>query len=123
MGLACDRRHPYPPVQGMPPVWLPPPLWKEAIIVVIPKPDRPDYSLPKAHHPISLLECISKLLEKVVTQQIQHNLTTHDLIPTTQFGGRQHSSCLDTGLSLIHDVQDAHRQPSGAYSAESSCSM
>jgi hypothetical protein len=90
-----------------------PPLWKEAIVVVIPKPDRPDYSLPKAHRPISLLECISKLLEKVVAQRIQHNITSHDLIPSTQFGGRQHSSCLDTGLSLIHDIQDAHRSLPG----------
>jgi hypothetical protein len=41
-----------------------PARWKEAKVVAIPKPDKPDYSLPKAHRPISLLETMSKLLEK-----------------------------------------------------------
>ena len=45
-----------------------PPAWKSAVVVVIPKPDKPDYTLPKAHRPISLLETMSKLLEKVIAQ-------------------------------------------------------
>ena len=85
-----------------------PPRWKEAVVVVIPKPDRPDYTAPKAHRPISLLECMSKLLEKVVANRLQHDITSLDLIPTSQFGGRQHSSCLDAGLTLLHDIQSAH---------------
>lgn len=32
------------------------------------------------------------------------------VIPTTQFGGRQHSSCLDAGLALFHDIQEVHRR-------------
>ena len=36
--------------------------WGEAKVVVIPKPQKPDYSLAKAYHPISLLECHGKLL-------------------------------------------------------------
>jgi hypothetical protein len=39
---------------------------------------------------------------------MQHNIVAEELIPTTQFGGRQHSSCLDVGLTLLHDVQAAH---------------
>jgi hypothetical protein len=85
-----------------------PAVWKNAVVVVIPKPDWPDYTQAKAHRPISLLETMSKLLEKVVAQRIQHDIVTEELIPTTQFGGRKHSSCLDTGLTLLHDVQAAH---------------
>ena len=85
-----------------------PARWKEAVVVVIPKPDKADYTLPKAHRPISLLECMSKLLEKVVASRLQHNITALDLIPTNQFGGRQHSSCVDAGLTLLHDIQAAH---------------
>ena len=85
-----------------------PTRWKEAVVVVIPKPDKPDYTLPKAHRPISLLECMSKLLEKVVAGRLQHDITALDLIPTNQFGGRQHSSCIDAGLTLLHDIQSAH---------------
>jgi hypothetical protein len=87
-----------------------PPRWKEAKVMAIPKPDKADYSLPKAHHPISLLETMSKLLEKAVAKRMQHDIVKHELILANQFGGRAHSSCLDAGLALIHDVQDAHRR-------------
>jgi hypothetical protein len=87
-----------------------PARWKEAKVVAIPKPDKPDYSLPKAHCPISLLETMSKLLEKAVAKRMQHDIVKHELIHANQFGGRAHSSCLDAGLALIHDIQDAHRR-------------
>lgn len=74
------------------------------VVVIIPKPDKTDYTLPKAYHPISLLECMSKLLEKVVANRIQHDITALDLVPTNQFSGRQHSSCTDTGLTLLHNI-------------------
>ena len=45
-----------------------PPRWKEAKVVVIPKPDKADYSLAKAHRPISLLKAMSKLMEKAVAK-------------------------------------------------------
>ena len=85
-----------------------PPRWKEAKVVVIPKPDKADYSLAKAHRPISLLEAMSKLMEKAVAKRMQHDIVAHKLIPANQFGGRMHSSCLDAGITLIHDVQTAH---------------
>jgi hypothetical protein len=58
----------------------------------------------KAHRPISLLETMSKLLEKVVAQHMQHDIVSEELIPTTQFGRQKHSSCLDVGLTLLHDI-------------------
>jgi hypothetical protein len=85
-----------------------PERWKEATVVVIPKADKPDYSAAKAYRPISLLENLSKLLEKAVAKRFQHDIVTHELIPTNQFGGRTHSLCLNAGLTLIHNVQTAH---------------
>ena len=85
-----------------------PARWREAVVTVIPKPDKPDYSRAKAHRPISLLENMSKLMEKAVAKRMQYDIITHELIPTNQFGGRAHSSCLDAGLTLLHDVQTAH---------------
>jgi hypothetical protein len=87
-----------------------PARWKEAKVVAIPKLDKLDYSLPKAHRPISLLETMSKLLEKAVAKRMQHDIVKNELIHANQFGGRAHSSCLDAGLALIHDVQDTHRR-------------
>jgi hypothetical protein len=54
-----------------------PAQWKEAKVVAIPKPDKPDYSLPKVHRPISLLETMSKLLEKVIAKRMQHDIVVH----------------------------------------------
>jgi hypothetical protein len=85
-----------------------PACWKEAVVVVIPKPGKTDYSKAKAHRPISLLETMSKLMEKAVAKRFQYDIVKYELIPTNQFGGRTHSSCLDAGLTLIHDIQTAH---------------
>jgi hypothetical protein len=86
-----------------------PRLWKEAVVAVIPKPKRSDYTLAKNFRPISLLECLGKLLEKVVAKLIYRDMTKHNLVPTTQFGGRNASSTLDAGLALLHDIQSAHQ--------------
>jgi hypothetical protein len=53
---------------------------------------------------------MSKLLEKAVAKRMQHDIIKYELIHANQFGGRAHSSCLDAGLALIHNVQDAHRR-------------
>jgi Reverse transcriptase (RNA-dependent DNA polymerase) len=83
--------------------------WKEAVVCVIPKPHRADYSRAKNFRPISLLECLGKLLEKIVAKIIYREMNKHALVPTTQFGGRNASSTLDAGLSLLHDIQAAHK--------------
>jgi hypothetical protein len=83
--------------------------WKEAVVCVIPKPNRADYTLAKNFRPISLLECLGKLLEKVIAQLIYREMNKHALVPTTQFEGRNASSTLDAGLTLLHDIQSAHR--------------
>jgi hypothetical protein len=92
-----------------------PTRWKEATVVVIPKADKPDYLAAKAYRPISLLENLSKLLEKAVAKRLQHDIVTHKLIPTNQFGGRTHSLCLDAGLTLIHESR--LRMPTASRSA------
>jgi Reverse transcriptase (RNA-dependent DNA polymerase) len=83
--------------------------WKKAIVCVIPKPNRADYTLAKNYRPISLLECLGKLLEKIVAKIIYGEMAKHALVPTTQFRGRNASSTLDAGLTLLHDIQAAQR--------------
>jgi hypothetical protein len=53
---------------------------------------------------------MTKLLEKAVAKRMQYDIVKYKLIQANQFGGRAHSSCLDAGLALIHDVQEAHRR-------------
>jgi len=82
-------------------------LWKEAVVIVIPKPNKPDYSLPKAYRPISLLECCSKLLEKVIAKCILSDSHNFDILPPTQFGSCDYHSAVDAALCLTHQAQAA----------------
>lgn len=76
--------------------------WKHAKVVVINKPNKPDYSLLKAYHPISLLECTGKLLEKVVTKRFNWDIKEHRLIPMTQFGSHPKHNAVDVVATLVH---------------------
>ena len=82
-------------------------LWKTATTVVLPKPNKPSYSDPRAYRPIQLLECLGKLLEKIVTTRISYEIGKYSLVPHEQFGGRSNSSCIDAAMSLVHDIESA----------------
>ena len=86
-----------------------PQIWRHALVVVIPKPDCSDYTLAKNYPPISLIECLSKLVEKGMSKRFLYDIDKHRLVPTTQFGTRAFSSTLDAGLTLTHNVQCAVR--------------
>jgi len=86
------------------------PSWKQSLVAVIPKNNKKDMALPKSHHPIQLIECLGKLVEKIVARRIYFDLGKYDLMPFNQFGGRSNSSCLDAGLSLTHDIQTARKK-------------
>ena len=60
--------------------------WKMATIVMVNKPQKPNYSVPKAYHPIALMECTGKLLEKIVTKCLNADIQAFNLLPMSQFG-------------------------------------
>jgi hypothetical protein len=76
--------------------------WKHVTVVMINKPNKPDYSAPKAYRPISLLECTGKLLEKIVAKQINRDIMTHDLLSMNQFGSRMQHCATDAVATLVH---------------------
>ncbi len=61
-------------------------FWRKVVVVVIPKLGKDNYLQAKAYCPISLIECLSKLLEKVVAKRLLFDADKHTLLPTTQFG-------------------------------------
>ena len=81
--------------------------WKEAKVVVLAKPQRPDYSMPKAYRPISLLECCGKLLEKIVASRLLHDLNLYSLLPPNQFGSRDYHCTVDAVMCLMHHAEAA----------------
>jgi hypothetical protein len=80
--------------------------WGDATVVVIPKPGQSDYTVTKAYHPISLLECCGKLLEKVVAAHLAWEVDHASLIGNCQFGSCHHYSAPDAALSLAYKARE-----------------
>lgn len=55
-----------------------PKRWQSARIVVLRKPGKPDYSVPGAYRPISLLNTLGKLLEAVAAKRLSRLAGKHD---------------------------------------------
>ncbi|KAF8686151.1 hypothetical protein AX14_003894 [Amanita brunnescens Koide BX004] len=83
--------------------------FKESISVIIPKPNKPDYSIPKAYRPIALLNTLGKLLTKVLANRLQHDAAQYGILHRDQFGGIQGHSTIDAGL-ILTDFISEHRE-------------
>jgi hypothetical protein len=86
-----------------------PQRWRTAKIVVLRKPNKPDYSVPKAYRPISLLETISKGLEAVVARRLSYLAETYRLLPENHFGGRPNRSAEQALNLLVEKIYEAWR--------------
>ena len=85
-----------------------PTKWKEAQVLTIPKPGKPDYSDPKAYRPISLLPVLGKVLEKVILARLQY----HDSV-TNWFSENQHG--FRSGKSTVTALQALIKQASHGF--------
>ncbi|HKT21438.1 MAG TPA: reverse transcriptase family protein, partial [Nitrososphaerales archaeon] len=82
-------------------------IWRQATTVIIPKPGKPDYSTPKAYRPIALLNCLGKILEKLMAQRLAYYAERFALLHKDQIGGRPQRSAIDAALALSHRIDDA----------------
>ena len=88
--------------------------WRCARIVVLRKPGKPDYSLPGAYRPISLLNTLGKLLEAVMARRLSFFAEAYGLLPDTQFGGRPGRTTEQALLVLANAIDRAwYRQKIG----------
>jgi hypothetical protein len=63
-------------------------LWKNFTMVVLCKPGKPRYDMPKAYRPIALLNTMWKVLTAIVAEQLMHITEKYQLLPANHFGGR-----------------------------------
>jgi hypothetical protein len=83
--------------------------WRKFTTVVLRKPGKPNYTIPKAYRPIALLNTTCKLLTAVVADQLTYILEHHQLLPNTHFGGRP-GRCTTDSLHLLEEtVKNAWR--------------
>jgi hypothetical protein len=74
-----------------------PPAWKHARVVSILKPGK-DPTLPSSYRPISLLDTVGKLFEKILLARVLREVNERGLLRDEQFGFRpRHSTALQLG--------------------------
>ena len=93
-----------------------PTLWKTARGVVIPKPGKPDYSQVRAYRVISLLDMVSKLVERTAAHLIADHLERKRGLHDGQFGCHKRRSCVDAVAVLMNSTQQVwnRKQVAGA---------
>jgi len=93
-----------------------PGIWKTAKAVVIPKRGKPDYSKVRSYRVISLLDVISKLLERMAAHLIVDHLERKRGLHEGQFRCRKRQSCVDAVAILMNCTQKAwsERKVTGA---------
>ena len=87
-----------------------PTAWKEARVTPVYK--KKDKGDPANYRPISLLSAVSKILERIIAEQLTCHLEEHHLISPRQHGFRKGRSASDLLLLLTkawHDALDAGR--------------
>jgi ribonuclease HI len=82
-----------------------PTQWKESIGIILPKPNKGDYTVPKAYRIIALINCLSKALEKIFATRLGYLANITDLLHYTQLGGRKQRSAIDAALLLLNEIQ------------------
>ena len=84
--------------------------WRKAIGVILKKSGKRNPSTPRAYRIISLLNCLGKVIEKIVATRLAEIAENSDLLYFDQMGGRKEKSAIDTVMSMIHDTQIAKQQ-------------
>jgi len=90
-----------------------PKIWRRALVVAIPKPEKP-LGDPKSYRPISLLCVPFKILERLIYARVEPIIDP--LLPQEQAGFRHGRSAVDQVTLLTQDIEDrfSAKQKAGA---------
>jgi len=78
--------------------------FKKSSTVIIPKSNKLSYNHPKSFCPIMLLNMLGKIIEKVIGERLQFQVTANDFIHPSQLGKLKFKSTTDVGVTLIHII-------------------
>ena len=83
--------------------------WKSFTTVVLRKPGKPRYDVPKAYRPIALLNTMWKVLTAIIAEQLTFVSEKHSLLPENHFGGRPGRTTTDTMHLLAYKIKSSWR--------------
>jgi ribonuclease HI len=84
-----------------------PKVFREAEVVMIPKPGKRDLTIPKAWRPISLLPCLGKGLERLLARRMATAAVQAGVVPRRQFGALPKRSAVDLAGAATHFIEQA----------------
>jgi exonuclease III len=84
--------------------------WKQFTTVVLRKPGKPKYDVPRAYRPIALLNTLAKLLSAIVAEQLTYYAEKYELLPSNHFGSRPRRTAMDAVHLLVHRIKGDWRK-------------
>ena len=87
-----------------------PKSWKAAVVKIIQKPGRDDYTNLSSFRPIGLLPVFGKLLEKLFVRRLTFAAQTQHQWSNKQYGFRQQTSTVDALRTLMQKIADAKQR-------------
>ena len=84
--------------------------WKKFTTVVLRKPSKPKYNVPKVYRPIALINTQVKVLTAVLAEQMMYYTECYNLLPENHFGGRKGRNAIDTVQVLVHRIKSDWRR-------------
>lgn len=69
-----------------------PTVWKNAKVIAIQKPGKDPFN-PSSYRPISLLNVLGKIFERILLERLNIHIENNEIIPNQQFGIRKAHSC------------------------------
>jgi hypothetical protein len=84
-----------------------PTIFRSATLAIIPKPNKPDQTSPRAYWPIALLSVLGKGLERLLARNISRLAINLRVLSDQQFGALPLRSSVDLTTCLTHDIETA----------------
>jgi hypothetical protein len=84
--------------------------WRSWITVVLRKPGKADYSIPKSHRPIALYNTMGKLLTAIIAEDMMYMTEKYHLLPANHFGGRPGRTTTDSLHLIVNKIKGAWRR-------------
>ena len=80
--------------------------WKKARGILLQKGGKRDFGLVRSYRVISLLNCVGKVVEKVVANELSLYCEMYSKLHSGQMGGRKERSAIDAVATLVHTVYE-----------------
>jgi ribonuclease HI len=87
-----------------------PKCFRHAVLAIIQKPNKADWTNPRSYRPIALLSVLGKGLERLIAQNMAWIAIHYKVTASQQFGALPLRSAVDLTTCLLHDTEQALNQ-------------